>query len=281
MASQVIRIDAIDRSGRLRQVDPAWVRTMAERIEAGERLPPIEVVERDGGYRLIAGAHRTEAHAAAGLDEIEAEVRAADAFASEAAIRLREVTENLIRYELTALDRAVHLSAWKECHEALHGASKPGRKSRQNSAAIAGGDDPEGPEAAFAATFSASAAQVLRISERSVRVAVQVATGITPAVREMIALAPIADVMSELIHLSQQEGGRQTRIAKLILDGQAGSVADAIAMLDRIPAPARLKGWEKISEGFSRLPEAQRHAFFEAHADQIDLWRAARMTAKG
>ncbi len=168
-------------------MDPAWVRTMAERLDAGERLPPIEVVERGEGYRLIAGAHRTEAHAAAGREEIEAEVRAAEEFASDAAIRLREVTENLCRYELTALDRAVHLATWKECHEAIHGPAKPGRKSRQSSAAIPKpvgmGADLEpiyDPADLFAASFSAAAAKALKISERSVRVAVQVATGITP-----------------------------------------------------------------------------------------------------
>lgn len=271
-----IKIGQIDQTERLRQVDPTWVRTMAERIEAGDRLPPIEVVERDGRYRLIAGAHRTAAHVAAGLDEIEAEVRPASDFKSDAEIRLREVQENLVRYELTALDRAVHLATWKECHEAIFGAPKPGRKSRQSSATNSSLIDEESPEARFAGSFSEAAAKALGISERSIRVAVQVANGISAEVRQKIALAPIANVMSELIHLSQQEEGRQKRIAKLILDEQAGSVADAIAMLDRLPKPARLQGWEKVSEGFTRLPETQRFAFFDAHAQMIDAWRAAR-----
>ncbi len=94
----------------------------------------------------------------------------------------------------------------------------------------------------------------------------------------MIALAPIADVMAELIHLSQQEPARQAKIAKLILAEQARSVAEAIAMLDRIPAPVRLAGWQKIGEGFARLKETERFAFFDAYADQIDAWRAARMS---
>lgn len=272
MTIQTIKIADIDRGRRLRPIDPKWSATMAERLAAGERLPPIEVVETaPGAYRLISGGHRTEAHVLAGLTTIEADVRPASDYPSEAWVLLREAQENLVRYELTALDRAVHLSTWKDCHEEIHGAAKRGRKPVRTSE-----EELAQNSAAFAGTFSAAAAAALRISERSVQVAVQVARQIPAALRERIAHHPIADVMSELVQLSRQGADRQGRIVALILAEQARTVADAVAMLDRTPQPERLAGWQKLSDGFGRLKEGDRYAFFDAHADAIDLWRAAR-----
>jgi len=43
------------------------------------------------------------------------------------------------------------------------------------------------------------------------------------------------------------------------------------------PLPSKLLPHEKLSEGFSRLKQEQQFAFFELHADAIDLWRAQRV----
>lgn len=273
MTIQTIQIGKIDTSGRLRPINPTWSAAMAETLAAGERLPPIEVVERGEGYRLIAGGHRVDAHRLAGRSEIEAEVYSAASFADEAAIRLREIKENMLRFELTALDRAVHLATWKEIHEAAYEAPRRGRKPKKI--------DPEKlaqDSAAFAKSFSAAASEALRMSERSIQVAVQVAAGIGLEIRERIARAPIADVMSELLQLAQQDEDRQAKIVGLLLADPPGapSVAEAIAVLDRIPAPVRLSSWEKVSDRFARLDERDQNAFFAAHADAIDRWMMSR-----
>lgn len=273
MTIQTIEIAKIDTSGRLRPINPTWSAAMAETLAAGERLPPIEVVERGEGYRLIAGGHRVDAHKIAGRTVIEAEVYSAASFADEAAIRLREIQENMLRFELTALDYAVHLATWKEIHEAAYAPPKRGRKAKQI--------DPEKlaqDSAAFAKSFSQAASEALRISERSIQVAVQVATGLGLEIRERIARAPIADVMSELLHLAHQEPARQAKIVDLLLAEPVGaaSVAEAIAVLDATPAPVKLTGWQMVSDKFSRLKEAEQAAFFQAHADAIDRWLITR-----
>ncbi|MBB4302316.1 ParB family chromosome partitioning protein [Rhodobium orientis] len=271
MKRERIAISAIDASGRLRPINPDWVETLAEQIATGITLPAIEVVERKEGYRLIAGGHRLKAHEKAGLDVIEADVCPANEFADEAAVRLREIQENMLRYELTALDRAVHLATWKELHESVAGPAKRGRKKAteelpQNSAAI------------FAGTFSKAAAKALKVSERAVQAAVQVATGIAPDVRERIAFLKIADTMSELIELSKQARARQDAIAGLLTSEPpaASTVADAIAIIDRRPPPRTLEQWEAASSRFGRLSDAEQDRFFEANAAAVDRWLARR-----
>ena len=289
---RTIHIADIDASNRLRAINPHWVETLAGQIESGVRLPPIEVVERpDGGYRLIAGGHRLGAHSKALQTEIEAQVWSASEFADEAAIRLREIHENMMRFELTALDRSVHLATWKEIHEAAAPPAKKGRKSaadreqeqRQNPAAIstpigAGGKQAQDSAAIFAGRFSTAAAAALRISERSVRAAVQIATGIGPALRQRIAAHDIADNAGELLLLASQSEDRQARIVNLMLSEppEATRVADAIAVLDKVQPPPRLAAVAKLSERFSRLKEADQHVFFAAHADAIERWVAGR-----
>jgi len=277
MTIQTIDISRIDRSGRLRPINHAWAETMAEALRAGEELPPIEVVERGTGYRLIAGGHRTEAHLLAERSTIEAVVRTAAEFADEAAIRLREIRENMIRFELTALDRAVNLATWKEIHEAAYEPPKRGRRAKKL--------DPEKlaqDSAAFSMSFSKAAAEALRISKRSIQVSVQIAAGLDLEIRERIAAAPIADVTSELLQLAQQDPERQAKIVGLLLADPptAGTVAEAIAVLDRIPAPVRFAGWEKVSDRFGKLAEADQDRFFAAHADAIDRWLMTRGSRK-
>ena len=130
----------------------------------------------------------------------------------------------------------------------------------------------------FAASFSKVAAGALRISERSIFQAVQIASGIAPEVRGRISGAPIADITSELLQLAVQDEARQAQIVGLLLSEPAGatSVAEAIAVLDRIPAPVKLAGWEKVSDRFSRLSQPQQYQFFAAHADAIARWMAAK-----
>lgn len=271
MTVKAIEIAKVDTSGRLRPINPTWVEAMTAELRDGASLPPIEVVERGDGYRLIAGGHRIAAVAATGATTIEARVWPADAFADEAAVRLREIQENMIRYELTALDRAVHLAAWKEIHEAMLATPKRGRKSMQEKSS-------QDPAAIFVERFTAAAARVLQISERSVQDAVSIAKGIGPAIRQKIAAAPIADNAGELRLLASQHPDRQAKIVELLQAEPpiAGSVGEAIAILDRIPTPARPTAVDRLSDGFARLKDAERTRFFEAHADLILEWVASR-----
>lgn len=266
-----IEIANIDATGRLRPINPGWVETMVAEMVAGAVLAPIEVLETGAEtYRLITGAHRLAAAQQIGNGTIEAKVWPADAFVDEGEIRLKEVQENVLRFELTELDRANAITAWKQIYEDSRKTPRRGRRPKSENAADSA--------RIFAERFSAVAARALNISERSVRVTVQIATGITEKVKERIAAHPVADNQLELLQLVAQSPDRQIRIADLLLAEPplARSVAEAIALIDRTPAPVRLSGWQKLSDGFSRLKAAEQAAFFDAHADAIDEWLARR-----
>jgi ParB family chromosome partitioning protein len=267
-----ITIADIDRSKRLRAINRDWAQALADEArEAGApQWPPIEVVRTEKGYRLISGGHRIEAAVLLGLDEIEAKVFENAEFADEAAIRLREIRENMLRYELTALDRAIHLIAWKEIYETANAVDRRGgdRRSKINSADLR--------NRSFVERFSLAAAKVLAVSEDSIGRSLKVAKGISEPVRLRISAHPIANTMSELVKLSGETAERQERIVGLMLaePPMAGSVDEAIAIIDRMPAPRQLELWETVSARISRLPEGQIDRVFDALAPQIMAWVA-------
>jgi ParB family chromosome partitioning protein len=270
MKFQSIELSRIDATGRIRPLDPVWVETFREMIAGGDELPPIEVVERGDAFRIVTGFRRHAAHVAADRTTIEARVFTAVEFADEASLRQRQIKANMAQGELTALDRAIHLAAWKELYETVNTTDRRGGNRR--------GADLDTNSQDFAKRFSLAAADALQVSERSVQIAIQIASGIRPAVRSRIELAPIARVASELLQLSHQDDARQTAIVDLLLSDppQAGSVAEAVAILDRVPAPTKLTGWERVSDKFSRLPVIEQDRFFSAHADAIDRWLMQR-----
>jgi len=117
---QRIPVDAIEVADRLRPVDTAYVQFLALSIaDAGLEQP---IVVRPGNkpdrWRLMAGAHRLAATKLNGDAEIDAIVRTDVKTDDEA--RLVEIAENLMRRELSALDRAIFLSEWRATMQRLH-----------------------------------------------------------------------------------------------------------------------------------------------------------------
>lgn len=81
-------------------------------------------------YTLVAGGHRLEAARMNGWEEIEAIVVSADA----AEAQLIEISENLFRNDLSALDRAIFVMKFREIFEDKHGKIARGgdRKSKDH-----------------------------------------------------------------------------------------------------------------------------------------------------
>lgn len=81
-------------------------------------------------YTLVAGGHRLEAARMNGWEEIEAIVVSADA----AEAQLIEISENLFRNDLSALDRAIFVMKFREIFEEKHGKIDPkgGRPKKQD-----------------------------------------------------------------------------------------------------------------------------------------------------
>lgn len=265
----------IDAGDRLRKVLPARVEALAEDLDERGLLTPVEVVGplEAGGYRLIYGAHRLAAAQRLGWTEILAVIHAPDAFAGEAETRLREIRENLMRFELNPLERAVAIAAWRDIYEAANGKVKRGRTKKSQDATISS-DTPE-LEAAerFSASFKEAAQQALGLHKDAVYRALKIAT-ISPEIRDRIADSPLAGNQSELLKLADQSPERQAQIVGLLLaePAAAATVDDAIAILDKTPPAPAPKPWEQLCDRFARLKLADQRRFFAAHRDAIEAW---------
>jgi len=127
MTGRSIPIDEVVVGGRLRATDDAHVETLMESIREVGLLHTITVAERgEGGFPLIAGAHRLEACKRLGHTEIEANV----VTLSELQQKLAECDENLAGTVLTPTERALFTSMRKSVYEALHPETKHGGDRR-------------------------------------------------------------------------------------------------------------------------------------------------------
>lgn len=154
-----IPLDRIEVGERLRAVDADYVALIAESLTERGLDTPIIVTAAgaDGRHTLIAGGHRVAAARLAGWSEIAAKVVAAD----ELQAKLIEIDENLIRRELSALDRAVFLAERKRIYEALHPEARRGgarRGTKTTSLSVW--------------SFSKATAQKLGVDERTIQRAV-------------------------------------------------------------------------------------------------------------
>ncbi len=265
-----IPIALIDVPAGRRRLDPAWVETLADLFAGEGQRTPIEVVATGERYRLVFGGHRLAAGRQLGWSEIGAIVKAPEDYASEAEIVQAEITENLVRRELSALDKAVDLARWREAYNAAHLVAK-GRPRKAK-------DTPEQAEeisAKFCTLFSNVAQKALGISRRSIYLALKIAS-IEADVRERIALHAVADNQSELLALAAEAPARQDMIAALLTSAKAGSVGEAIAIIDRVAKPAAEPRWQKVSTAFAGLKEAEQDRFFDLHEGAIQRWLKGR-----
>lgn len=268
-----IPLALVDVPPRLRRVDPAWVAVLAAMIDRDGQLQAVEVVEAAGRYRLVYGNHRVEAMLSLGRDTIEADVWSDAAFRNSASERMRAVTENMVRRELTALDRALHLAEWQRLHEALHPTTARGKWAR-----AAADEAPAGKTANLAVLgFAAEAAAAVGLSERAIRRAVQIARGLSDATVALLSLHSIADNQLELLALAEMDRDEQEAVAGLIAAGDAGTVVGAMSLR----AGAAVVAGEdpqmrRLTNGWARLQPAQRFAFLDSHAADVDAWLAAR-----
>lgn len=251
-----------------RRLDPQWVETLSDMLSSQGQLSPIEVIADGDDFRLVFGHHRLAAAKLLGWSDIDAIVKDAKTFTSEAEITLREIAENLARRELSVLDRSVDIARWREVYEATHLVNTKGGRPRKL--------DPEETSLKFETSFSDAARKVLDISRPSLFRTLKISS-IDTDVRERIALHAIADNQSELLALATEPPHRQKQIADLLVGEPAqATVAGAIAIIDGQRPKAKAEGWEKLSRAFSGLKPKDQDRFFELHEAAIARWLRGR-----
>lgn len=261
---QVVRIPLyiIDASHRLREVNEAYAEVMAASFRDRGQRQPIEIVRRGEGYRLVYGAHRFRAAQIAEWSDIKAVITEAD----DAELRLREIDENLIRHELTALDRARFLLERKRIYEALNPAAKHG--SNQHTRGVANMAAP---------AFGEDIAEKTGLSYRTVARACALAEALSPEVVAQVQHTPLASNQAALEALAKHPAQRQEAAVALMLatENPAKSVNDAFDRLDgKAVKPATEKHLSKAIDLWGRMGAKDRTALldFLANADLPKGW---------
>lgn len=273
-----IAVDLIDVLPGRRELDPNWVEALAADFNERGQRTPIEVIARGERFQLVAGRHRIGAVLFNGDLVIKALVKQPEAFATEADIKLAEIVENFMRRELSVLDRAMDVAAWREIFEAVKGTVKRGGDRRSGSksqvATLIDDADFDAASGRFAANFTDAAQKALGLSKDAIFRALKIAR-VGESIRQRIALMPIADNQSELLALVGHPAARQASIVDQLVAG-AANVADAIAIIDDLPPPETVASWERMSERFSRLNPSHQALFFQLHEESILQWLAGR-----
>ena len=231
-----IPIESIVTNRRLRQFQPEHRDTLAESIRELGLLNPIIVTlvppdEAQQGvtYSLVAGLHRLEACSSLGWNEIPITIiTGMDAIDTQ----LAEIDENLIRAELTQLERANHLAKRKELYEKRHPETKAG-VVRANAAnkAMGRGDVDEAPAST---SFTQDTAAKTNVSARTIQVDVRRATNISEETKQEICAMPeIADNGAELDVLASLSPAEQKVAVETVKSGEAKSIRQATGKTTR------------------------------------------------
>jgi ParB-like chromosome segregation protein Spo0J len=124
-----IRIECIMVDKRLRPLSEKKVIELADSIKQIGLISPIVIRYPNGAMvpHLVAGAHRLAAVKDLGWEEVPC-VTAPEEDADRAA--LIEIDENLVRGELSAAQRAIHIDRRKEIYERLHPKTRHGATGR-------------------------------------------------------------------------------------------------------------------------------------------------------
>lgn len=223
--STKIGIDEIVIGDRARQVDRDWAEVLAASFKEGEMLNPITLWRKGDEAVLVAGLHRVEAHRINGETEIECHWSQAETLEDA---EILETSENLLRNELTKLDRAQHLAVLKEAYEkkypqAKKGGDKQTAKGREKLNGII--------------PFSSDAAAKVGLSESAVLKAVRMWGDLSKASRVKLRSTWLSNHQAGLMLLSEQSHSRQAEILKMIFPGQGkepevNNVPDAIFVLE-------------------------------------------------
>lgn len=213
-----VSIDSIQVRDRKCKLDLDKVSEIADSIQQVGLLQPIGITE---GNTLVFELHRLEACKRLGWKEIDAEV-VCDGDAPRA--ELAEIHENLVRAELTVLERAEPLARAKEIYESLHPDTKRcGDCGNQ----YTGGK----PRLSETVSFSQATAAKTGLSPRTIQQDVQIATKIPEDVRDTIRETPIADNKKELLKLARLPEEEQRAVVELITEGEAKEVNKALHVI--------------------------------------------------
>ncbi len=222
---KTIAIDLIDDTNRLRPVNMDWAATIAASVEQKGLDTPFIIRATGERYALVAGGHRLAAMKLLGWVELKVGDQVIIRDMSELEARMAEIDENLIRHELTPLDRAIFLSQRKSVYEEMHPETAHGgdRKSKKSN------DEIKSPtwRLDLPARFTAEASERVGLSERTIQRALTLINKLSPAAIEAMRGTMLERNQGALLALAEEKPGDQLALAKLIASGDYENLQQA------------------------------------------------------
>jgi len=185
------------------------VTALVESIGEVGLLNPLTVLMP--GFKLRAGRHRFVALRVLGESHALIRQVSGDDLKGE----LITIDENLVRRELSALERAEQIARRKEIYETLHPTTKHGAAPK--------GADREKTKPV--SSFAADTADKTGVTERSVQQYVQVAKRLDPEVKAKLKEAGAADSIKELTKLARLTPEKQRQVVDRMAKGASVKAA--------------------------------------------------------
>ena len=214
-ASTKVRIADIIIGEDRREVSEEHVASLVASMAEVGQLQPISVTTE---MRLVFGAHRIAAAKELGWEEIDAIVKSYSTMQADMAM----IDENLVRNELSAMERAEAVSKRKALYVQLH----PETKHGGNPGKAGGG---KVARAAEVASFVDDTAKKTGMAARTIRQDAQIVKKLPKELRDRIRRSELAKNQSELLKLCRLKSqDEQREVAVMVLDGKAKNVDDAM-----------------------------------------------------
>ena len=261
-----IGLEQIAIGPRLREVDETVVERLAESMDRIGLQNPIQVrhnfgidpdtgeYERDldqGGFALVAGAHRIEAARRLGWGRIEALVLDDP---SPDVLALVEVDENLARAELTPLHRGRFVARREELHKKLYPAARHGgdRKSQEYRDKIK--TERFDLDLSPAPSFVEETADLTSMSKGTVERALRIGKHILPELQDELEGTPIARREGDLYRLAGLSEAQQQRALQRLRE--ADEPPERLSALLQKDVPPEPPGAPTRARLFARLETA-------------------------
>lgn len=211
---EVLISDIIIKEDR-RAVKSEYVQKLADSIKQIGLINPITITPDN---TLIAGYHRLNAFILLG----KVRIPAITLNLSDLETRLAEIDENLIRNDLSVLERGDQLLERKRIYEELY----PETKQYSAGAAISN-KTRHGIPASEIISFAADTSDKTGQSRRTIEQEIKISRDIAPEVKDKIRDTDLADRKTDLLRLSRMEPEQQEKIVDQIISGKADTLNHA------------------------------------------------------
>ncbi|MCB1477689.1 MAG: ParB N-terminal domain-containing protein [Rhodobiaceae bacterium] len=279
---EIIPVSKITLGERLREIDPNWVAVLASSIGEKGLQQPVVVEETDDGkgFKLVIGGHRLEAIRSLEHDEIRAVVYPTGAL-DESQAKLLELTENLLRFDLTALDRALHLKSLKDIHLALNPHAGRGGDRKSDAAKAELANQTDNVSVWFGKPFSEATAEATGFDQRTVYRSISIAEKLTDHSIDKLCLTEHAKNQSGLIALSKLNADQQRMVCNMLTRAKqpVATLADAINEVAGRPKSDECASFvSSFVNSYRRLKLKPQHqdAVFSAIEEDFLKWHAKR-----